>query len=262
MSRIGLIGGSGIYEVKGFSLQKKRKITTPYGNPSDRYLIGRVGKTEIVFLPRHGSQHSIPPHMINYRANLFGFKKLGIERIISVSAVGGIAKGLRPGDLVAPDQIIDRTQQRTSTYYDGRDGVVHIDFTEPYCPDIRRILIAAGKKARVPLRKTGTYIAVDGPRLETAAEIRGFRRLGADVVGMTAMPEASLARELEICYAGICVVANYAAGINGKRLTVSEVMNTMRASIEKIKKLLLQTCSLIPDERHCGCSEALNDARI
>lgn len=262
MSRIGLIGGSGLYEVKGFALLKKRKITTPFGNPSDRYLIGKAGATEIVFLPRHGSHHTIPPHIINYRANLYGFKKLGVEKIISVSAVGGITRGLKPGDIVVLDQIIDRTRQRTSTFYDGRDGVVHIDFTEPYCPDIRKILIAAGRKARVPLRKTGTYIAVDGPRLETSAEIRSFRLLGADVVGMTAMPEASLARELEICYAGISVVANYAAGISGKRLTVSEVMDAMRGSTEKIKTLLLETFSLIRDSRSCGCREALSDARI
>jgi 5'-methylthioadenosine phosphorylase len=262
MTKIGIIGGSGLYEIKGFTLKGKKSVTTPFGKPSDQYLIGEIDNREVIFLPRHGKKHNIPPHMINYRANIWGFKKLGIERIISVSAVGGIKKGLKPGDIVILDQILDMTKTRKSTFYDGKDGVIHIDFTEPYCPELRKILLTAGKRAKIPLKKVGTYVAVEGPRLETASEIRSFSILGGDVVGMTGMPEASLARELEICYAGLSVVANYAAGISRKKLTVAEVMEAMKKSTEKIKQLLKETFSLLPEDRKCPCKDALKDAKI
>ena len=262
MSKIGLIGGSGLYDIKGFVLKDKKSVTTPFGKPSDQYLIGRIGKTDIIFLPRHGKKHNIPPHMINYRANIWGFKKLGVERILSISAVGGIKKGLKPGDIVILDQILDMTKNRKSTFYDGKGGVVHIDFTEPYCPELRKIILKAGKQAKVPLKNSGNYVAVEGPRLETAAEIKSFKLLGGDVVGMTGMPEASLAREVEICYTGISVVANYAAGISKTKLTVPEVMEAMNASTKKIKSLLEKTFSLIPEERKCPCKDALEESKI
>jgi 5'-methylthioadenosine phosphorylase len=262
MSKTGVIGGSGLYEIKGFTLKNKKRISTPFGKPSDQYLLGEIDGCEIIFLPRHGKQHNIPPHMINYRANIWGFRKLGAERIISVSAVGGIKKGLKPGDLVVLDQVLDMTRNRKSTYYDGEDGVVHIDFTEPYCQELRSVLLKAGRRSRVTLKNGGTYTAVEGPRLESASEIRSFAILGGDVVGMTGMPEASLARELEMCYAGLSVVANYAAGMSRKKLTVTEVMEAMRDSTEKIKKMLKTSFSMIPDERNCTCGEALKEARI
>ncbi|MBS1111871.1 MAG: S-methyl-5-thioinosine phosphorylase, partial [Nitrospirae bacterium] len=262
MPKIGVIGGSGLYSIKGLVLKKRRRISTPFGKPSDQYVIGESGGTEIIFLPRHGSDHRIPPHEINYRANIWGFKKLGVTRIISISAVGGIKKGLKPGDIIILDQVIDMTKNRKSTFYDGKDGVVHIDFTEPYCSDIRRILMKAGKNAQVALKDGGTYVAVEGPRLETASEIRSFAILGGDIVGMTGMPEASLSRELEICYSGISVVANYAAGIKKKKLTTKEVIEAMGASAEKIKRLLKETFALIKAERACACREALKEARI
>jgi 5'-methylthioadenosine phosphorylase len=262
MSKIGLIGGSGLYGIDGFVLKKKQAVNTPYGKPSDRYLLGKIGKTEVVFLPRHGSRHNIPPHMINYRANVWGLHKLGVDRILSISAVGGIRKDLRPGDIVILDQVLDMTSNRKSTFYDGKDGVIHIDFTEPYCPELRETLQKAGRRVRVPLKKGGTYVAVEGPRLETASEIRSFSILGGDVVGMTGMPEAALARELEICYSGLSVVANYAAGISKRKLTVAEVMAAMKATTDNIKRLLSETFLLIPDEKRCACGEALRDARI
>lgn len=261
MLKIGVIGGSGLYSIKGLVLKKKKKVSTPFGKPSDRYVSGELNGKEIVFLPRHGSRHNIPPHKINYRANIWGFKMLGVARIFSINAVGGIKKGLKPGDIVIPDQIIDMTKNRKSTFYDGKEGVVHVDFTEPYCPDIRKILIKAGKNAQVALKDGGTYVAVEGPRLETASEIRSFAILGGDIVGMTGMPEASLARELEICYSGISVVANYAAGIK-KKLTTKEVMEAMGASTEKIKRLLGETFALFKEEGACACREALKEARI
>ena len=262
MSKIGLIGGSGLYDIKGFVLKQKKSIATPFGKPSDQYLIGKVGKTDIVFLPRHGKKHNIPPHMINYRANIWGFEKLGVERIISISAVGGIKKGLKPGDIVVLDQVMDMTKNRKSTFYDGKGGVVHIDFTEPYCPELRKLILKAGKQANVPLKNGSNYVAVEGPRLETAAEIKGFKLLGGDVVGMTGMPETSLAREMAICYTGISVVANYAAGISKTKLTVPEVMEAMHASTEKLKRLLKKTFALIPEERECQCKDALKEAKI
>ncbi|RJQ13313.1 MAG: S-methyl-5'-thioadenosine phosphorylase [Nitrospiraceae bacterium] len=262
MSKTGVIGGSGLYEIRGLVLKKSKRVNTPFGRPSDQYLIGEFGDREIIFLPRHGKHHNIPPHMINYRANIWGFKKLGVERILSVSAVGGIRKGLKPGDIVILDQILDMTKNRASTFYDGEGGVVHIDFTGPYCPELRRIFLKAAKRAGVSVKEAGTYVAVEGPRLETASEIRSFGMLGGDVVGMTGMPEASLARELEICYSGVSVVANYAAGINRRKLTVAEVMEAMKASTEKIKSLLKETFALIPEQRKCACGEALKEARI
>lgn len=262
MTRIGVIGGSGLYEIQGLAVKNKKSISTPFGKPSDKYLIGEIGGKEIIFLPRHGSHHAIPPHMINYRANIWGFKKLGVSRIISVNAVGGIKRSLKPGDIVIPSQIIDMTKNRRSTFYDGKTGVVHIDFTDPYCPELGKILQKAGKNLKTTLKNGGTYTAVEGPRLETASEIKGFRIIGGDIVGMTGMPEASLARELEICYSGLCVVANFAAGISKKKLTVSEVMEAMGDANEKIKLLLKETFRLIPDERGCLCKDTLNEARI
>jgi 5'-methylthioadenosine phosphorylase len=262
MSKIGLIGGSGLYDIKGFVLKQKKSVTTAFGKPSDQYLIGSIGDTEIVFLPRHGKKHNIPPHMINYRANIWGFKKLGVDRIISISAVGGIKKGLKPGDIVILDQTMDMTKNRRSTFYDGKNGVVHIDFTEPYCPELRRTALKAGRQAGVTLKNGGNYVAVEGPRLETAAEIKSFKLLGGDVVGMTGMPEASLAREAAICYSGISVVANYAAGISKTKLTVPEVMEAMHASTEKLKRMLEKIFTLVSEERSCSCGDALNEAKI
>lgn len=262
MSKIGVIGGSGLYDIKGFVLEKKKTVKTPFGKPSDQYLTGKIGNTDIIFLPRHGKHHNIPPHSINYRANIWGFKKLGVSRILSISAVGGIKRGLKPGDIVITDQILDMTRNRRSTFYDGEDGVVHIDFTNPFCSNLRKTILKAGKRAKVALKNSGTYVAVEGPRLETAAEIKSFGILGGDIVGMTGMPEASLARELEICYAGLSVVANYAAGISRRKLTVAEVMEAMKATTENIKTLLNAAFKLISDGRSCECSEALMEAKI
>lgn len=262
MLKIGIIGGSGLYEIKGLIIKKRKKTTTPFGNPSDEYIIGQIENMEAIFLPRHGRRHNIPPHMINYRANIWGLKKLGVSRIISVNAVGGIKRGLKPGDIVMLDQIIDATKNRKSTFYDGKTGVIHIDFTRPYCPEIHRVILKAGRLSKVSIKNRGTYVAVEGPRLETAAEIRAFGMLGGDVIGMTGMPEASLARELEICYSGISVVANYAAGINKGKLTTKEVMDTMQAATGKIKSLLKQIFKLLPEQRKCPCKGSLTDTKI
>jgi 5'-methylthioadenosine phosphorylase len=262
MTNIGVIAGSGLYEIPGLKIIKSKKIKTPFGRPSDNYIVGNIGNIEVIFLPRHGTRHNIPPHMINYRANIWGFKELGVGRILSVSAVGGIKKGLKPGNIVVLNQLIDMTRTRKATYYNGENGVVHIDFTDPYCNEMRKLLIKSGRQARVQLKDGGTYVAVEGPRLETAAEIKAFGKLGGDVVGMTGIPEAALARELEICYAGISVVANFAAGMSRKKLTTTEVLETMGASTEKLKRLLKAIFALLPAKRKCSCRNTLKEAKI
>jgi 5'-methylthioadenosine phosphorylase len=261
MPLIGIIGGSGIYDFPELEITDSAKLTTPYGEPSDVYRIGRVSGREVAFLPRHGSMHHIQPHRINYRANLWGFRELGAEKIISVGAAGGISENTKPGLLTLPDQIIDVTSGRFSTFYD-EDEVIHIDFTEPFCRDLRKYLLTAAERSGVGLLESGVYVCVNGPRLETAAEIRTFSLWGADMVGMTAMPEASLARELEICFAVVSVITNYAAGISDHRLTATEVTETMQSSAEKIKVLLKTLFSLDFGDPVCSCKRTLGQARM
>lgn len=261
MPSFGLIAGSGLDGIPGLDVAESLKMATPFGDPSSDYGKGRLADKDVVLLARHGPEHRIQPQRINYRANLWGFRELGVERIISVSAAGGIRSGMRPGNLALPDQIIDITSGRKSTFYDAEE-VVHVDLTEPYCPDLRSHVLAASDRCGVPVTGSGTYICVNGPRLETAAEIRTFSLWGADMVGMTAMPEAVLARELGICFASIVVITNFAAGITGKKLTTTEVMETMGASLEKLRVLLQNFFSLTFPARQCGCRRALEDARM
>jgi 5'-methylthioadenosine phosphorylase len=259
---VGIIGGSGLHEIPGLEFTGERRVSTPFGEPSAPYRTGAVSGVSVVFLQRHGLNHTIAPHLINYRANIRGFRELGVSRIISVNATGGIAPDLRPGDIVVPDQVLDMTQgARTSTFYE--DGqVVHIDFTDPYCPELRALIKEAGKKIGTDIRDTGTYICVNGPRLESRAEIGLFGSMGADVVGMTGMPEAALARELEICMASISVVTNYAAGITGRKLTTEEVIEKMKESNERISRLVGEALPLIPLQRSCPCKDALEGASM
>jgi len=258
---IGVIGGSGLYEIEDITLKEVKKINTPFGEPSDFYKIGELSEREVVFLPRHGSRHAIPSHKVNYRANIWGFKELGVTRIISISAVGGMSPNLEPGTILVPDQIIDMTSNRDATFYDG-DNVVHIDFTEPYCPELRRSIFEASKKKGVDIKESGIYVCVNGPRLETRAEIQFFSRIGADIVGMTAMPEAVLAREVEICYGSIAVVTNYAAGITDKSMRVKEVVEVMRTNTMKLKDFLKEIFYAIPFERKCACKNAISEATV
>ncbi|HYQ48369.1 MAG TPA: S-methyl-5'-thioadenosine phosphorylase [Thermodesulfovibrionales bacterium] len=262
MPDIGVIAGSGIYNIPDFEITGSVKVSTPFGEPSDIYRTGRFAGKEIVFLPRHGSMHHIPPHRINYRANMWGFRELGVSRLLSVGATGGITGRMLPGSIVVLDQIIDMTSGRKSTFYD-EDEVVHIDFTEPFCPDLRRELAEAAENAGIGVVEKGTYIAVNGPRLETAAEIRAYAGLGADVVGMTGMPEAVLARELEICFGGLAIVTNAAAGISEGKLTATEVVEAMQATTERIRILLKAFFSHEPVRQSaCGCRSALKHARM
>jgi 5'-methylthioadenosine phosphorylase len=259
---VGIIGGSGLYDIPGLSMTGERRVSTPFGEPSALYRTGEVSDVDVVFLPRHGANHDITPHRINYRANIWGFRELGVRRILSVNATGGIDPGLKPGDIVLPDQVLDMTQgARASTFYED-DKVVHIDFTDPYCPELRVSIIEAGKNTGTDVRDTGTYICVNGPRLESRAEIRLFGTMGAHIVGMTGMPEAALARELEICMASISVVTNYAAGISERKLTTQEVLVKMKESNGRIKRLIKETISVIPGSRQCPCKDALQGAEM
>ena len=258
---IGIIGGSGLYKLAGLTIHETKKIKTPFGEPSDSYTIGRLGNEEIVFLPRHSHLHNIPPHRVNYRANILGMQKLGVDKIIAVSAVGGINLTFATGDIVIPDQIIDFTKNREHTFFDG-DPVTHVDFTEPFCPDLRTEIIETAEMVNVGIHSHGTYLCVEGPRYETAAEIRFFGSIGADLVGMTAMPEAILARESGICYALVSVVTNQAAGISKEELNTKEVVVTMQKSMDKIKGLLLGITGQMEGPSKCTCRKALEKAGI
>ncbi len=261
MPKIGIIAGSGFYEMEGVEVKEIRKLTTPYGEPSDMYRVCDVSGKEVAFLSRHGVPHHIPPHRINYRANIWGFRELGVERILSVNAVGGISGRVKPGDVVIADQIIDMTHGRASTFYDENE-VVHINFTSPFCSEMRETVIKAGKTSGMQIGESGTYVCINGPRLETRAEIKYFSMVGADIVGMTVMPEACLARELGLCFACIAVVTNYAAGISEKELTATEIVEVMKLSLEKIRNLIRETIGKTPDPRTCDCQRALEEAKL
>ena len=261
MAILGVIGGSGVYDIPGVEISDSVKMTTPYGEPSDVYRIGNLEGAEVAFLPRHSSMHHIQPHKINYRANIWGFREIGVKRILAIGASGGISSAMKPGDIAVLDQIIDMTSGRPSTFFD-EDEVVHIDFTEPFCPDLRGHIFAAAEKAGISIIRQGTYICVNGPRLETASEIRAFSRLGADMVGMTGMPEAVLARELAICFAGISVITNFAAGISGEKLTATGVVEAMNGATEQIKALLKAFLTRDFSVVSCSCGQALRDAKM
>ena len=215
---LAIIGGTGLTQLANLEITHRQVMRTPYGEPSGAITFGRLRQHEVMFLARHGYGHTIPPHEVNYRANLWALHEQGAKRIVSVASVGGIRADLLPGVIVVPDQIIDYTYGRAVTYFDGRDRpVTHIDFTRPYSPELRRQILDAAQRAGEPCMDGGVYAATQGPRLETAVEINRLERDGADMVGMTGMPEASLARELGLNYAAIAVVVNHAAGRGDSR---------------------------------------------
>ncbi len=280
--RIGIIGGSGIYNLDGYDILDRRHILkTPWGEPSADYIIAGKDGLEFVFLARHGKNHDIPPHRIPYRANMWGFRLLEVDRIFAISAVGAVNPDLEVGDVVIPDQLLDMTRTRGQiTYYEGKftpDGefehpgkgkdrvyhalkekkVVHIDVTEPFDPQGREIAFQVLSEGGLKVVPKGTYAAMEGPRLETAAEIRALRILGADLVGMTAVPEAFLARELEMCYTLITVVTNMAAGISPTKLTTEEVLQVSSSRKQRIIDLIYEIAKRLPEDLPLECGEAL-----
>ena len=230
---IGLIGGTGIDKIKDVEILRQDDINTPYGKPSEKLSFLSYDKHEFIFLPRHGESHSIPPHKINYRANIWALKKLGVEQVFSIATVGAIDRKVKPGDIVIPDQIIDYTYGREHTFFDGDlKPVEHIDFTYPFSEELRLKVINLAKKIKINLIESGTYAAVQGPRLESAAEIDRYEKDGASIVGMTCMPEAALAKELGLEYFVICPAVNYAAGRGDSKKELSH--ETIVANSEKI----------------------------
>ncbi|MDR2884057.1 MAG: S-methyl-5'-thioadenosine phosphorylase [Deferribacteraceae bacterium] len=258
--KIGLIAGSGFYNIDWLGEAEELTISTPYGEPSDKYFKYSYGEHEIYFLPRHGLKHDKAPHSINYRANIHGFKELGVERIIAFTATGGINGNFAPGDIVITDNAIDFTSGRASTYFDN-DEIYHVDLTSPFCPDTRKKLLHAAKKADVKVHKAGVYVCTNGPRYETAAEIMAYKILGADMVGMTIFPECTLARELQICYASVSVITNYAAGVSNEPLDTDHVTKIMAKSNNKLKDIFKKYLKL-DTEIKCGCHSSLEGNKI
>ncbi len=240
---LAIIGGTGLTKLASLELTSRQVIRTPYGEPSGALTFGKIGGHDVVFLARHGYGHTIPPHLVNYRANIWALHAQKVSGVVSLASVGGIRDDLKPGTLLIPDQIIDYTWGRKSTFFDGTDkAVTHIDFTLPYCEKQRGRCLAAAQKAGQPVVDGGVYAATQGPRLETAAEINRLARDGADIVGMTGMPEAALAREIGLSYAAIAVVANYAAGrkTSSERVKLDAIYAVLQESLSKVKSVLEQ----------------------
>ena len=234
-----IIGGSGFASLEQFTVLDSLHISTPYGATSADILQGELSGEPCLFLSRHGQQHSIPPHKINYRANIYALKELKVERIIALAAVGGIAQQYAPGTVCLPNQLIDYTHSREATFYDGNDGqVAHCEFTEPYSEKMRKLTIELAKKMGLPLIENATYAATQGPRFETAAEIRRLQQDGAHIVGMTGMPECSLARELKISYIALASSVNYAAGVAKTAITMQQISEAMQTSSNLVYRLL------------------------
>ena len=244
---LAIIGGSGLYSLgENFSLEEQVPRRTPYGDTSADVLQGRWQSIPVVFLPRHGPGHRVPPHRINYRANIWALKQVGVSGIISVNAVGGVTDEMKPGTLVVPDQLIDYSSGREQTFFDGGDAqVVHVDFSWPYSAELRGVLTEVGLQKGQPLVVSGTYGNTNGPRLETAAEISRMRNDGCHVVGMTGMPEAALARELEIEYACLALVVNWAAGVEDEPISMQDIMVNMEQGMQQVKSLLHDAARLV-----------------
>ena len=245
---LAIIGGTGLTRLSSLQVAHREVVRTPYGDPSSALLFGQIAGREAVFLARHGHGHTIPPHRVNYRANLSALRQRGASAVVAVASVGAIAAN-RPGDLVLPHSLIDYTSGRASTYFDGGDQtVVHIDFTHPYTPELRTCCLVAAQEAGVSIQDGGVYGAVNGPRLETAAEIDRMDRDGATLVGMTGMPEAALARELGLAYAAICVVVNHAAGRGDSAHTISMdgITAVVEEAMDRVRTLLEHVAPLVP----------------
>jgi 5'-methylthioadenosine phosphorylase len=250
---LGIIGGTGLTQLANLEITHRQVGRTPYGEPSGALTFGRLCGQDVIFLARHGYGHTIPPHEVNYRANLWALRDFGVDRIVSVATVGGIHQDLIPGVLAIPDQIIDYTHSRASTFSVGYDRpVTHLDFTWPYCSAMREALLSAAVAAGIALRDGGTYGCVQGPRLETAAEINRMERDGCDMVGMTGMPEAYLARELDLCYAAVGVVVNAAAGrgLSSDGIQMNEIQSVVGEVMDQVRRLLEQL--VVQDAGQCS----------
>jgi 5'-methylthioadenosine phosphorylase len=256
-AEIGIIGGSGLYQMKGLTNVTEVSIDTPFGKPSDNYIVGNLAGRKVAFLARHGRGHRILPTELNFRANIFGMKQLGVTRIISVSAVGSLKEEHRPLEFVIPDQFFDRTKQRVSTFF-GEGIVAHIAFGDPICMDVAKIAHEASRKAGVVSKLGGTYICMEGPQFSTKAESNTYRSWGMDVIGMTNLQEAKLAREAEICYATVAMVTDYDCWHpDHDSVTVDQIVAVLLKNAENAANVVREAVAAMPKERTCKCGSAL-----
>ncbi len=261
MIKLAIIGGTGVYNPKMLDDIRTTIQNTPYGDVT--VTIGSYAGEDIAFIPRHGSLHSVPPHLINYRANIMALNMLGVKSILATAAVGSLNLDLEPGMFVLADQFLDFTKIRRSTFYEGgEEGVIHCDMTVPYCQELRQALAKAGEDLGFSIQNGGTYVCTEGPRFETAAEISMFKQLGGELVGMTSVPEVCLARELGICYANISIITNHAAGISPHFLTHSEVLQVMKDSTCDVRQLMMDSIKYIPADKKCDCAQILNETGV
>ena len=264
MPSIGVIGGSGLYQMPGFTGAKEVRIGTPFGDPSDAYIIGDLNGTEVAFLPRHGRGHRLSPSELNFRANIYGMKELGVERIIAVSAVGSLKEEHKPLDFVIPDQFVDRTRGRISTFFgEGMGLVAHVSFADPFCPELSALAEASCHTAGVNVKRGGTYLCMEGPAFSTRAESNLYRSWGMDVIGMTNLQEAKLAREAEICYVTIAMVTDYDCWHQDHdSVQVTDIIRVLNMNADNACRVVAEAVKAMPEERHCKCGSALEHALI
>jgi 5'-methylthioadenosine phosphorylase len=259
-AEIGIFGGTGIYDSGLLNDSKEIIIDTPYGKTSDSITVGEFNGRNVAFMPRHGKKHTIPPHLINFRANIWAFKELGVKRIIAPSAVGSLKKEFEPGHFALPSQFIDFTKSRKCTFSeDGR--VIHISVADPFCPELQNVILDVTKKQGIQIHENCTYVCIDGPRFSTKAESGFFRTTGADIIGMTLVPECQLAREAQICYVSISTITDYDVWAE-KPVTAKEVMKTLAKNVEMAKKILTLVIDQIPETKSCSCEKALEEAEF
>ena len=259
-AEIGIFGGTGIYDSGLLEDAKEISIDTPYGKTSDSITIGVFKDRKIAFMPRHGKKHAIPPHMINYRANIFAFKELGIKRIIAPSAVGSLKEEIAPGHFALPSQFLDFTKTRQGSFSEN-ERVIHISVADPFCPELQHSILKISQKNNLIIHKDCTYVCIEGPRFSTKAESRFFRTTGADIIGMTLVPECQLAREAQICYASISTVTDYDVWAE-KPVTAKEVLNTLSKNVAATKNLLTNLIEDIPKTKGCICEKGLSEAEF
>ena len=256
----GVIGGTGLYDPKLLKNVQEIYVDTPYGKPSDALTIGELSGRTVAFLPRHGKLHTISPTNINVRANIWALKRIGVKRIIATSTVGSLVESYAPGDMVLADQFIDRTTKREQSFYSLTEGrVCHISPAEPMCPELHKIAIEAAKTLKIKHHETGTYVCIEGPRFSTKAESRMYQKSGADIIGMTMVPEVVLAREAEICYTNISTVTDYDCW-KDHNVCVDDIVSIMKTGIENVKKIVAETIAKTPVTQSCKCSSALTGA--
>ncbi|MDX2252245.1 MAG: S-methyl-5'-thioadenosine phosphorylase [Nitrospira sp.] len=261
-SSIGVIGGSGLYDIEGLKSVRRVQVRTPFGSPSDAITVGTLQGVTVAFLSRHGRGHRLNPSEINYRANIYALKSLGVTRVISVSAVGSMKESIRPGDIVMPDQFIDLTKRRASTFFEG-GMVAHVAFGEPICGSLARSVFSAGQQVGATLHRGGTYLCMEGPQFSTKAESRLYRQWGVDVIGMTNMPEAKLAREAELCYATMALVTDYDCWHETEEaVTVEAILDTLHQNVASAKRIVQAVMPSLAAPRACACGQALDNAIV